>query len=201
METMKSEVYVRESERTESCDFPAIQTRIVANYNEGHDQLDDQPTATLMVMSATLERSIQALKDLDSIKKHIFYGKTVDLERIHSRNGGGVFRNDVMERFSNENIQLFHAGLGMATEAGEVLEQLRNHIFDDKALDKINLAEECGDMAWYMAIISRVVGQSFGEIFYRNIAKLKARYPLKFSTENALNRNLDTEREILEGKH
>ena len=34
----------------------------------------------------------------------------------------------------------------------------------------------------------------------RNIDKLKARYPDKFSQEKALNRNLDKERDILEGK-
>lgn len=32
----------------------------------------------------------------------------------------------------------------------------------------------------------------------KNIAKLKQRYPEKFTTENALNRNLDAERKILE---
>jgi hypothetical protein len=31
-----------------------------------------------------------------------------------------------------------------------------------------------------------------------NIEKLKARYPEKFSTDKAVNRDLDTEREILE---
>jgi len=34
----------------------------------------------------------------------------------------------------------------------------------------------------------------------RNINKLKARYPDKFSQEKALNRNLDIERDILEGE-
>jgi NTP pyrophosphatase (non-canonical NTP hydrolase) len=106
----------------------------------------------------------------------------------------------VMERFSDENIRLFHAGIGMATEAGEVLEQLESHIFQDKPLDKFNLAEEVGDSFWYSAIISRLVGQSFGQIMFRNITKLRARFPLKFTTENALNRNLGTEREILEGQ-
>ena len=33
-----------------------------------------------------------------------------------------------------------------------------------------------------------------------NIRKLKGRYPNKFSSERALNRNLDKERDILENK-
>lgn len=198
--TMDSQTYVRESERTESCDFPAITERIVANYEGGRTIEDHEPTPTLMVVAATMDRAIQALKDLDSLKKHLFYGKVVDLEKIHNRNAGGAFRSDVMERFTEENIQLFHAGLGMATEAGEVLEQLEGHIFQDKPLDKINLAEEVGDSFWYCAIISRITKLSFGEIMWRNISKLRARFPLKFTTENALNRNLGTERQILEGQ-
>jgi hypothetical protein len=34
-----------------------------------------------------------------------------------------------------------------------------------------------------------------------NIAKLKARYGEKFSSERAINRDLETERNILEGKN
>jgi NTP pyrophosphatase (non-canonical NTP hydrolase) len=199
VETIDSRTYVQESERTESCDFPAILNRISAGHVEGHSTTEGENTPTLMVISATMDRTIQALRDLDSIKKHVFYGKEVDLEKIHSRNVGGAFRSDAMERFSEENIRLFHAGIGMATEAGEVLEQLGGHIFNDKSLDKINLAEEVGDSFWYSAIISRIVGQSFEQIMYRNITKLRARFPLKFTTENALNRNLGTERQILEG--
>ena len=38
------------------------------------------------------------------------------------------------------------------------------------------------------------------EVWERNIAKLKARYGEKFSSERAINRDLETERTILEGK-
>ena len=39
------------------------------------------------------------------------------------------------------------------------------------------------------------------ECFEKNIAKLKARYGDKFSSEMAINRDLETERNILEGKN
>jgi hypothetical protein len=38
------------------------------------------------------------------------------------------------------------------------------------------------------------------ELLGRNIAKLKARYPEKFTIENALNRDLDAEKAALQGK-
>ena len=42
------------------------------------------------------------------------------------------------------------------------------------------------------------LGVSFEEIQERNIEKLKARYGEKFTDEKAINRNLETERSILE---
>ena len=47
--------------------------------------------------------------------------------------------------------------------------------------------------------ISRIKNIDIEEIMQRNIEKLKARYPEKFTQEKALSRNLDAERNILEG--
>jgi hypothetical protein len=43
-------------------------------------------------------------------------------------------------------------------------------------------------------------GWNMEDILDTNIAKLEARYPEKFTEEAALNRNLEAEREILEGE-
>lgn len=53
------------------------------------------------------------------------------------------------------------------------------------------------NVADYMSYYDIDVEKSF-EV---NINKLKARYGEKFSSENAINRNLEVEREILEGKN
>ena len=98
-----------------------------------------------------------------------------------------------------ENIRLLHAAIGLCTESGEVQDALKKHLFYGKPLDKVNLAEELGDIFWYMAILADTLGVSFDEIQEKNIAKLKARYGAKFSEAAALNRDLDTERKILEG--
>lgn len=97
-----------------------------------------------------------------------------------------------------ENIRLLHAAIGLATEAGEVQDQLKKAIFYGKPLDKVNLAEELGDIFWYMAIMADALGVDFDSIQNKNIAKLKARYGAKFTEAAALNRDLDTERKILE---
>jgi NTP pyrophosphatase (non-canonical NTP hydrolase) len=155
---------------------------------------------------------------------------------------------------------LLHAVMGILTETEELLD---NHLIK---IDEINILEEIGDVAWYLAIIGReynmdfptdlplsnedpmkivisiikqtcklldmlkkklyynkpINDESFKQIstlvmiltqsymnyysidikgsFDINIAKLKARYGDKFSSDKAINRDLETERKILEGK-
>lgn len=103
------------------------------------------------------------------------------------------------ERLNDDGLKrLLHAGIGLSTESGEFLDALKKHIFYGKELDKVNLAEEMGDLFWYMAIVADELGFEFEEVMERNITKLKARYGEKFSEEKAENRDLDTERKILD---
>lgn len=105
----------------------------------------------------------------------------------------------LVERISNpENIRLLHGSIGACTEAGEMIDALKKHIYYGKPLDKVNLLEECGDLLWYCSIIMDALGASYQEVMQTNIEKLAARYPDKFSEESAINRNLDVERSILE---
>ncbi len=101
-------------------------------------------------------------------------------------------------RFSEENIRLLHATMGLATEAGEALDAIKKHLFYGKPLDKVNLKEEMGDLFWYLAIMADALEIDFEPIMERNIEKLKARYGEKFSDLNANVRNLKVERQILE---
>lgn len=102
-------------------------------------------------------------------------------------------------RLNDDGLKrLLHAGIGLSTESGEFLDALKKHIFYGKELDKVNLAEEMGDLFWYMAIVADELGFEFEEVMERNITKLKARYGDKFSEEKAEKRDLDTERGILE---
>ncbi|MCF8060126.1 MAG: nucleoside triphosphate pyrophosphohydrolase family protein [Bacteriovoracaceae bacterium] len=98
----------------------------------------------------------------------------------------------------NGTKRLLHAGIGLATEAGEFLDALKKHIFYGKELDRVNLKEEMGDIFWYMAIACDELGVEFEPLMERNIAKLKARYGEKFTENKAENRDLESERVILE---
>jgi len=96
------------------------------------------------------------------------------------------------------DARLLHAGIGLATESGEFLDALKKHVFYGKPLDRTNLKEEVGDLMWYCAIALDELDSTFSEVQDTNIAKLRARYPDKFTEERAETRDLVKEREILE---
>lgn len=94
---------------------------------------------------------------------------------------------------------ILHGALGIVTEAGEIADAVKKSIFYGKPFDLVNLQEEIGDCFWYLAILAKEAGLSFEAIMEQNIAKLKARYPDKFTEHHALNRDLEHERNVLEG--
>ncbi len=193
-----------------------------------------------------------------------------------------------------KDMNLYHSSTGVATEFGELIDNLKRHLFYKKEIDIPNLKEELGDACWYFAILlnefniepkilkganvfngyyfyninkmysrefqlTSLIKQSinfidtynnliddmvnrnyyssvitknqnqniysdktedlfslilalcqyfeidFNEVLELNIKKLEARYKQKnggigFTTESAINRDVDSERVILEGK-
>jgi NTP pyrophosphatase (non-canonical NTP hydrolase) len=107
----------------------------------------------------------------------------------------------VLERLKNpQTLMILHAALGLSTEAAEILDALKKHLIYGKPLDLVNLMEETGDTFWYTALLSKACNFTFEEVMEKNIAKLKARYGEKFNEKDALERDLDRERKILESK-
>lgn len=105
----------------------------------------------------------------------------------------------VIERLNDvRTLRLLHAAMGLCTEAGEFMDMLKKHILYGKPIDTVNLAEELGDIQWYDALAVDALEETLSDILERNIRKLRARYPNKFTEHDALNRDLKTEREILE---
>ena len=110
----------------------------------------------------------------------------------------------IQKRLSKKSvIRLLHGALGLCTEAGEFQDMLKKHLFYGKKLDLVNLMEEISDSCWYIGLIidelTRLKAvKSFDEVLSLNIEKLANRYPEKFKEFDALNRNLEKERAILE---
>jgi hypothetical protein len=154
---------------------------------------------TLAALNNTMRTYIYFGNQLNDLKRHLFYGKPLPDHLTNTEPYENAAPLDQLAK--TETIQLLHAAIGVGTESAELLEQMYNHIFMGKELDHINLAEEYGDVSWYMRlaaiVLKKVKGMGFFEMIMRNIAKLKIRYPDKFTAENALNRNLDAERKSL----
>ena len=105
----------------------------------------------------------------------------------------------VLERLQNiHTVRLLHAAMGLCTEAGEFMDMLKKHILYGKPLDEVNLNEELGDKLWYTALALDELKTTFDQCMETNIKKLRQRYPNKFTEADALNRDLNKERQILE---
>lgn len=129
---------------------------------------------------------------IDLEKKFLFYGK----ERFTK----SCETNNVC--LSEDKARLLHSLIGIITEVGELCVHVIN-ILEEKEVDLTNVLEEFGDISWYQALgvtaISGLDKQIDTDFLNKNIEKLKARYPNKFTEHDALNRNLEKERNVLEG--
>jgi NTP pyrophosphatase (non-canonical NTP hydrolase) len=144
----------------------------------------------------------------DIVKKSAFYNKRIDVAEwnsliikasaaIHSiQTTPGVNVNPV--DVGIENTRLFHAGLGMFTESVEMLQAIDKATMNGESVDIVNFGEELGDSEYYQAIAYDELDMDPERVMATIINKLKHRYPDKFDNTNAINRDLLTERAILE---
>lgn len=83
---------------------------------------------------------------------------------------------------------LIIAALGLCGEAGEFADRVKKHYAQGHPLDTDKLAEELGDICWYVALACDALGFALGDVMQANVDKLLRRYPAKFSTEASINR-------------
>lgn len=99
-----------------------------------------------------------------------------------------------------EQLEQLHCAIGACTEASELLDAYKKSIFYGRQLDVVNVGEEIGDLMWYVANLCRLLNLDYDSLLHANLAKLKLRYPDKFNTDKAFNRDLDAERSLLSEK-
>lgn len=88
------------------------------------------------------------------------------------------------------SIKLLQNGvMGLNGEAGECIDLVKKHLFQDHELDVEHLAKELGDVAWYLAISANAIGYDLETILQMNVDKLKARYPEGFDLGMSVHRN------------
>jgi NTP pyrophosphatase (non-canonical NTP hydrolase) len=85
---------------------------------------------------------------------------------------------------------LVHSAIGIAGEAGEILDAIKKIWVYNAAIDRENLIEELGDLEFYMQALRTRIGVSRTEVINANVSKLQRRYP-KGYTDRAARERLD----------
>ena len=85
-------------------------------------------------------------------------------------------------------FRLLTSALSLCGEAGEFGNDVKKMIRHGHVISPEYLAEELGDVLWYIADLATVLGFTLDDIAQRNVEKLRARYPSGFSCEASRNR-------------
>lgn len=83
---------------------------------------------------------------------------------------------------------LINGVLGLCGESGEVADIVKKATFQGHELDKNHIAEELGDVAWYLAVAAYAIGYDLEAILQKNVDKLLRRYPDGFDRERSIHR-------------
>lgn len=164
------------------------------------------------VLKGVLGLAIASGNLADLIKKNVAYGKPINQEAWTENLNDVVKHATDVARLGDvanlvdatepqtTNTRIFHGIFGLFTEATELMEAFQKGYNNGGQFDYVNIQEECSDSNWYQAILIDEMKADFDQMNERVLAKLRARYPEKFSSDDAINRNLEVERKILEGK-
>ncbi len=72
---------------------------------------------------------------------------------------------------------IMHAAIGVAGEAGEILDAVKKMWVYNQPLDRKNIIEELGDIEYYLQALRSVLYISRDSVIDLNVAKLRKRYP------------------------
>lgn len=86
------------------------------------------------------------------------------------------------------NDSITNCAFGLMGECGECVDLIKKHKFQGHKLDCMSLAEELGDLMWYIAVLANEIGFNLSAIALMNKEKLERRYPEGFDAERSVNR-------------
>ena len=78
--------------------------------------------------------------------------------------------------------------LGLCGETGEIADVYKKYLYQGHKFDREHMAEELGDVCWYVAELATGLGVTLDEVMERNIEKLRKRYPDGFDAERSVHR-------------
>ncbi len=75
--------------------------------------------------------------------------------------------------------------LGIAGEAGEVVDMIKKVLYHAHELDVSALCKEVGDLLWYTVLLCDTVGLTLDDVMQTNVEKLRRRYPHGFDQQRS----------------
>ena len=95
-------------------------------------------------------------------------------------------KEDILEEVTADKLDLIHMAMGIAGEAGELMDAVKKHTMYNQPLDMGNVVEELGDLEFFIEGIRQALGITKEMVIQDNRNKLGKRYEkLKFSNEEA----------------
>lgn len=95
----------------------------------------------------------------------------------------------IIDGLTRETMHRLHMAVGVAGEAGELLDAIKKESVYNKPIDRENVVEELGDLEFYMEGLRQSLNITREETLDHNIAKLGKRYEgLRYSDQAAQDR-------------
>jgi NTP pyrophosphatase (non-canonical NTP hydrolase) len=83
---------------------------------------------------------------------------------------------DILVQMQPDEAHLVHMAMGVAGEAGELLDAIKKATIYRKPLDRENVLEECGDLLFYIQGVLNYYCVPMEEVIELNRLKLQKRY-------------------------
>lgn len=140
---------------------------------------------------------------VDHFKRHEYYGKPFDAVNVKEELGDIMWYIAIYLRLHPSHVVILDDAIFLDFGINQFskidrysimtnnLRKCLNNVIDDIAFLNSSIS--------LIASFGKVFNIEFEDILQTNINKLKARFPHKFTSEKALNRDLEKERQILEG--
>lgn len=90
---------------------------------------------------------------------------------------------------SSDQLRKSDWAMGLAGEAGEVIELIKHNVAHNEQMDVLKLAKELSDVLWYLSAIASDYKLDLGTIAELNIAKLRHRHQGSYNATRSANRH------------
>lgn len=183
-EELPANEYQQNALRTENKDHESVKLRL-----DPH---------VLTFFKEELQTLIRASRNLDKIKKYLFYGKKTEGESKPQEYIDPLAQNMQTQLINDNLLRKLHAILGLCTESGELGTMLLSVLCNGENFDPqylrsteeknpsdMDWAKEFGDIAWYLSLGCDSIPEDLESVLILNTDKLRKRYPNLFEEKRA----------------